>query len=54
MVILGAAAPFLGLDYDDLKKAIAQIFKRKGQDVIDINLKALQAGFEFSTKASKK
>jgi indolepyruvate ferredoxin oxidoreductase beta subunit len=54
MVILGAAAPFLGLDYDDLKKAIAQIFKRKGQDMIDINLKALQAGFEFSKKAHKK
>lgn len=54
MVILGAAALFLGLEYDDLKNAISQIFKRKGQDVIDINLKALQAGYEFSQKASKK
>lgn len=54
MVILGAAAPFLGLEYDDLKNAISQIFKRKGQDVIDINLKALQAGFDFSQKVTQK
>lgn len=54
MVILGAAAPFLGLEYDDLKNAISQIFKRKGQDVININLKALQAGFDFSQKVTQK
>jgi len=54
MVILGAAALFMGLEYEDLKNAIAQIFKRKGQDVIDINLKALKQGYEFSQKASQK
>ncbi len=54
MVILGAAAPFLGLDYEDLKQAIAQIFKRKGQEIIDMNLKALQEGYEYSQKASQK
>jgi len=50
MVILGAAAPFIGMDYEDLKKAIAQIFNRKGQEVIDFNLQALQAGFDFAQK----
>lgn len=54
MVILGAAAPFIGLSYEDLKAAIIQIFKRKGQDVIDINLKALQAGFDYSKKETEK
>ncbi len=54
MVILGAASLVMGLDYEDLQKAISQIFKRKGQEVIDINLKALQKGYEFAQNASQK
>ncbi len=54
MVILGAASLVMGLDYEDLQKAISQIFKRKGQEVIDINLKALQKGYEFAKKANQK
>lgn len=54
MVILGAAAPFIGLEFEDLKNAISQIFERKGQEIIDINLKALQAGFDYSKQESNK
>jgi indolepyruvate ferredoxin oxidoreductase beta subunit len=44
IVILGAAAPVLGIPYEQLQHAIHTIFKSKGQDVIDSNLAALEAG----------
>lgn len=53
MVILGAAAPFIGLKYESLKKAIGILFGRKGEDVVNINLKALNEGFAFSKKLIK-
>jgi indolepyruvate ferredoxin oxidoreductase beta subunit len=48
MVILGAASPYLGLEYDQIKDAIRGIFKTKGTDIIDANLKALDAGRNFA------
>lgn len=54
MVILGAAAPFIGLEYDDLKAAISQIFKQKGQEIIDVNLEALKVGYDYSQKETQK
>ena len=53
MVILGAAAPFLGLAYESLEKSIASLFGRKGKDVVDINLKALEQGFAFAKNFTK-
>jgi indolepyruvate ferredoxin oxidoreductase beta subunit len=53
MVILGAAAPFIGLHYESLQKAIRQLFGRKGEDVVNINLKALSEGFTFAKKLIK-
>lgn len=50
MVILGAACPFLGISYEDLQNAIRAIFSRKGEEVININLKALEAGYDVATK----
>lgn len=50
MVMLGAASPFLGLEYDKLKDAISFFFGRKGQELVDLNLKALEAGREFTKK----
>jgi indolepyruvate ferredoxin oxidoreductase beta subunit len=49
MVILGAASPFLELDFKELQDAIRQIFSRKGDDVVQLNLNALQAGRDFAT-----
>ncbi|MBN1326905.1 MAG: indolepyruvate oxidoreductase subunit beta [Candidatus Cloacimonetes bacterium] len=48
MVMLGAAIPFLGLDYEKLKAGTAFIFGRKGEKVVEMNLKAIAAGYEFS------
>lgn len=48
MVILGAASPFLQIDYQELQDAIRLIFARKGKSVVNLNLQALQAGRDFS------
>ena len=50
IVLLGAAAPFLGLDYEDLEAGIRAIFGRKGEEIVNINLVALEAGKEEGKK----
>jgi indolepyruvate ferredoxin oxidoreductase beta subunit len=44
MVILGAASSFITLPFESLENAVRQLFKRKGENVVDLNLKALHAG----------
>lgn len=51
MVMLGAATPFLGLSPGEIREAIAMIFKRKGQEVVDGNVRAFEAGYAFALKA---
>lgn len=46
MVIFGAAVPFIGLDMETVENSIRTQFGNKGQDVIDLNLKAVKAGYE--------
>lgn len=48
MIILGAASPFLGIEFEKLESAIRAIFSSKGDDVIQLNLKALNIGRDFS------
>ncbi|MBC8461969.1 MAG: indolepyruvate oxidoreductase subunit beta [Deltaproteobacteria bacterium] len=48
IVILGAATPFLGMEYEILEDAIRAIFTPKGDTTIDLNLRALKAGKEFA------
>ncbi|MBL7139138.1 MAG: indolepyruvate oxidoreductase subunit beta [Bacteroidales bacterium] len=48
IVILGAATPFLGMEYEILEDAIRAIFTTKGDKTIDLNLRALKAGKEFA------
>ncbi|MBE0648873.1 MAG: indolepyruvate oxidoreductase subunit beta [Bacteroidales bacterium] len=48
IVILGASAPFLGMDFELLENAIRVIFGKKGDRVVDLNLNALKAGKEFA------
>lgn len=50
MVMLGAATPFLGIDYEKIADGIRSIFRRKGDEIVSVNLKALQAGYEIATK----
>ena len=48
MVILGAASLFLGIEFNELEKAITKLFRSKGEEVIEANIKALKAGHEFA------
>lgn len=50
MVILGAALPYLGMDIKLFHNAIQKIFGRKGEDVVKMNIDALQAGYDFAVK----
>jgi len=44
MVILGAASSYISLPFESLENAVRQLFSRKGEEIVDLNLKALRAG----------
>ena len=49
MVLLGMAAPYIGiLSVENLREAIATVFSRKGEQVVEANLKAFDAGVKNS------
>lgn len=48
IVMLGAATPFIGIDYDKIEAGIRRIFGRKGEEIVEMNLKALKAGFDMA------
>jgi indolepyruvate ferredoxin oxidoreductase beta subunit len=50
MVILGAASLFIEIPFEKLENAVRSLFSRKGEEIVDINLRALRAGREFSEK----
>lgn len=52
IVILGAASQFLKIDQDKLESAIAEVFKRKGNRIVELNLQAFRSGREFTNTNS--
>ncbi len=50
MVILGAASPFLGIKVPLLIKSIKTVFKTKGENIVNINLKAFAVGEQIAKK----
>ena len=48
MVMLGAAFPFIDLPVLSLEKAIRDIFARKGDEIVAVNLSAFNAGRAFA------
>lgn len=48
IVMLGAAAPFIGIEYNKIEDGIRRIFGRKGEEVVEMNLKALKAGYDVA------
>ena len=54
IVLLGAASPFLGIDVAKIEDGIRRVFGRKGEDVVDMNLKAFRAGLEYANNSIKK
>ncbi|MCY1636108.1 indolepyruvate oxidoreductase subunit beta [Marinifilum breve] len=47
-VMLGAASPFIDVPFEYLEEGIRKIFERKGEEVIEMNIKALHAGRKFA------
>jgi indolepyruvate ferredoxin oxidoreductase beta subunit len=47
IVILGAASPFIEMSFSSLENAIRKLFTRKGEEIVEVNLKALRAGKSF-------
>lgn len=50
IVLLGATIPFLGIDYKIMQESVRDIFLRKGEEIVALNLKALAAGKEIAEK----
>ncbi len=50
MVILGAASPFIKIVFESIENAVRDVFGRKGEDVVNVNLACLRAGREYSEK----
>lgn len=54
MVLLGASARVMGiLEPDKLREGIGNVFSRKGEQIVEMNRKAFDAGLEESKKFSK-
>ena len=47
VVAAGAVLAVMDRDIESFKTVLETIFKRKGQEIIDINFKALEAGFNY-------
>jgi indolepyruvate ferredoxin oxidoreductase, beta subunit len=51
MVILGAASPYLDIEAGKFEQAITKIFSRKGEEVVDVNIRCFRAGRAYSEKS---
>jgi indolepyruvate ferredoxin oxidoreductase beta subunit len=50
MVMLGASSPYIDIPYLSIENAIRTLFGRKGEKVVEMNLKALRAGRDFTER----
>jgi indolepyruvate ferredoxin oxidoreductase beta subunit len=48
MVILGAASPHIDIPFEDIENAVSEVFARKGEEIVNVNLACLRAGREFA------
>jgi len=52
IVVLGAASPYLDIEFELLEDAIKTVFSRKGEDMVKLNIKALHAGRDYANKST--
>jgi len=48
MVILGAASSFITMPFESIENAVRKLFSRKGEEIVEMNLKALREGRKLS------
>ena len=53
IVMLGAASPFLNISYEMIQDGIRSIFGRKGEEIVNMNLKALEAGRKMAEELKR-
>ena len=46
VILLGAAQEALGIEYNKLEDAVRRVFARKGEKIVEANIKALALGKE--------
>ncbi len=54
IVLLGAASPILGIKGEDLEGGISRIFERKGEKIVEMNIKAFKVGVDSVADQMKK
>ena len=50
MVMLGAASPFINMEIKELENAIVSVFGTKGENIVAMNIRALQAGYDVAVQ----
>ena len=45
---IGVTTALMGIDFEVLAKAMTEVFKRKGQDVVDLNTGTAKAAFDYT------
>ena len=53
MVLLGAAAPFIDLEPEKIEEGIRIVFGKKGEAIVESNIKAFRAGLEKARELRK-
>lgn len=48
MLILGAASNHIGISYEQLREGVKMLFGRKGEEVVNTNLRALEEGRKYA------
>jgi 2-oxoglutarate ferredoxin oxidoreductase subunit alpha len=51
---MGAVASLMGIDFSVLEESLTQRFQRRGQDMVDENVKVAKAGFDYSQEHFKR
>ena len=46
--MLGAATPFIQIEPEKIEAGIERVFQRKGDPIVQLNLKAFRAGMQFA------
>ena len=49
---MGAASPYLDIKFEQLETAIKNVFAKKGEDMVKLNLRALRAGRDYAKKST--
>ncbi len=50
IIMVGAATPYLDIPYEKVEEGIGKLFGRKGEEIVEMNLRALKAGREAAGK----